>query len=433
MSVWRLMAKEVLHRKLSFLLGLVSIAAALACLVGALRLLEAHDIRTGQIIAQKEKDTKSEMDGLEDDIRKAMLKLGFNILIIPKDLNLADFYANDYADKYMPESYVEKVSQAKVVSIRHLLPSLRQKIMWPERKRKVILIGTRGEVPFMHKAPKKPLPVSRTTPVARDTMVVGYELHQSMRISEGDKVKLLGREFTVTKCYKERGTEDDITVWINLEQAQEMLDKKGQISAILALECHCAWGDVLAVRKELNQILPDVRIVEKSTKALARAEARYSAKRRAASQVKRAKEHRAQLRRERENLAAILVPLVMVVVALWVAFLMLNNVRERASEIGLLRALGLRANQILVVFLSKAFLMGVLGGVIGYFGGIYVGLVLSNRMEGVSPTEAVETGLFDPWLFVMALVLAPFLAVVASWIPATLAARQDPAIVLRQE
>ena len=54
MHIGQLVVKEVLHRKLHFALGLFSVTIAVACLVGALTLLRAHDMRTDQIIALKE-------------------------------------------------------------------------------------------------------------------------------------------------------------------------------------------------------------------------------------------------------------------------------------------------------------------------------------------------------------------------------------------
>ena len=64
------------------------------------------------------------MAKLKDDTRKAMLKLGFNVVILPKDQNLSDWYADDYASKYMPEEYVTKLANSRVVTVRHFLPSL---------------------------------------------------------------------------------------------------------------------------------------------------------------------------------------------------------------------------------------------------------------------------------------------------------------------
>ncbi|MCX5771948.1 MAG: hypothetical protein NTZ09_16985 [Candidatus Hydrogenedentes bacterium] len=48
-------------------------------------------------------------------------------------------------------------------------------------------------------------------------------------------------------------------------------------------------------------------------------------------------------------------------------------------------------------------------------------------------TAASAMGLFDWRLLAFVLVLAPLLACVASWLPALVAAQQDPAVILREE
>ena len=122
----------------------------------------------------------------------------------------------------------------------------------------------------MHKVPKKPL----AQQVSAGEMVVGYELYRSLDLKVGQKVKLLGREFRLVKSHESRGNKDDVTVWINLAEAQELLKKEGLINAILALECTCALGDVAQVRAEITKILPDTQVIERGGRALARAEAR---------------------------------------------------------------------------------------------------------------------------------------------------------------
>src|SRR5262249_53712222 len=161
------------------------------------------------------------MRKLEDDYRKITLKLEFNVLILPKDQNLGDLYADDYASKYMPEEYAERLAKSRVVTVNHLLPSLQQRVLWKERQRTILLVGVRGEAPILHQDPKKPILAA----VPPGTMVVGHELHTSLGLRKGEKVKLLGKEFTVHKLQPPRGTRDDITVWINLAEAQQLLGK----------------------------------------------------------------------------------------------------------------------------------------------------------------------------------------------------------------
>jgi putative ABC transport system permease protein len=425
MSLHHLVFREILHRKLSFALGVVSAAAAVACLVAELAVLQKHDARTEQVIAAKEVETRQEMAKLEDDYRKLTLKMGFNVLILPKDQNLSDLYAEDFASKYMPEEYATRLAKSRVATINHVLPSLQQKVKWPERERTVLLMGVRGEV-YIQSKQQKPL----LEPVAPGTMILGHELARNFALKAGDKTKLMGREFTVAKINPERGNKDDITVWISLAEAQELLGKPGLINGILALDCTCDRVDRLGrIRPEIARILPDTQLIEYASQALARAEARQRAADEAKASIEREKEGRNKLRGEREALAAVLVPVVIIGSGVWIGLLALANVRDRRAEIGILRALGLRSWQILVIFLGKAMAMGLAGACLGYVAGREIG-ILWREAPGVPP---IHLEYVDLRLLLLVLAAAPLLAALASWLPAMSAAQQDPAMVLREE
>ncbi|MHC4701058.1 MAG: ABC transporter permease [Planctomycetota bacterium] len=417
-----------MHRKLNFALGVLSVMVASGTLIGAVSLLRIHDIQTGQIMKQAETKLKARLAQLKDDTRKAMLKLGFNIVILPKDQNLSDWYAEDYATKYMPEQYVEKLANSGVVTVRHFLPSLQQKIEWPERKRKIILVGTRGEVPNLHKSPVKPLVQS----VPPGTITLGYELHRSMDIKVGDEIKLMGRSFKVNNCYKERGNKDDITAWIYLAEAQELLDKKGEINAILALECHCAEEALPKIRQEIAGVLPETKVIERGSRALARAEQRTKVEEQARQQVEDEKANRATLRQTRERFASVLMPVVVTACAVWVAVLGFTNVRTRRDEIGILRTLGVSARHVLVMFMSRHVLLGVVGGALGFVAGVLAGGYFSAAGEGTK-VQIIGADFSLAGLLLASVGGAAALAVIAGWIPALMATRQDPAVVLREE
>lgn len=423
MSIWHLIIREIFHRKLNFGLGLLSVVVAVTCLTGAMTLLRAHDLETDRIVGEREAETAQRMKELEDDYRKMMLKMGFNVLILPKDQNLGDLYADDFASNYMPEEYATRLANSKIVTINHLLPSLQQKLKWPEQERTIILIGTRGEVPLLHRDMKKPL----LDAVPPGSVVVGHELAQSLKLSKGDEITLLGREFTVTTTYEERGSKDDITLWIDLKEAQELLGKTGQINAILALECECAGDRLAQIRKEISAILPDTQVIEFASQALARAEARNRAAKEAEAALLAEKQNRSEMRNRQESFASILVPLVVLGAAAWLATLSIANVRSRHAEIGILRAIGVRGSQIMLLFLQKAILLGLVGGAVGYLAGVMIGASLGDVAVAENQFWA-----WDPALLLMALLVAPVLSVVASWIPAILATRQDPALALRE-
>jgi ABC-type lipoprotein release transport system permease subunit len=433
MTIWKLVISEIRHRKMNFALGVLSVMVASASFIGSVTLLRIYDFRTGQILLLKQDELAKRMTELKDDTRKAMLKLGFNVVILPKDQNLADWYSDDYASKYMPEDYVHRLADSGIVTVRHFLPSLQQKIEWSERKRKIILVGTRGEVPNLHKNLVKPL----VQPVLPGTISLGYELHRSLDLNLGDKIELMARQFMVQACHKERGNKDDITAWIYLAEAQELLNKKGLINAILALECMCAGIDALPrIRKEIAAILPGTQVIERGSRAIARAEARTKVEEEAKIAIEKEKLGRERLRAARERLASILTPVVVTACAVWVALLGFTNVRARREEIGILRTLGVSARGILLMFLSKHVLVGVLGGAFGFGAGVLSAVYFSETLEGTRPwITAMDFS--GPGLLAGLLLAsvggATALAVIAGWIPTVVATRQDPAEVLREE
>lgn len=421
MSVWQLVLKEIFRRKLNFIIGLSSVVIAIAALISAATSLSIHDHQSRDIIDAKKIETEERMKELEDDFRVIMKKLGFNLLILPEGQNLADLYADDFASKYMSEEYVNKLSSSGIMTIRHLLPSLQQRIYWTEGQRKIILIGTRGEVPFIHRDPKEPILV----PVPEGGVVIGYELHKSNNLVIGDKIKILGQNFTITQCNEERGNKDDITVWIDLKIAQSMLNRQNEINAILALKCHCSGNEISQIRAEVSKILPGTQVIEEASKVVTRAEARDRAAKEAKQAIKSEKMHRLQMRNEQEQFAAIYVPSIMGLSVFWIALLFMANVRDRQSEIGILRATGVKAKIILSLFLLKAVVMGLIGSLLG----IIVGLVISIFLRNVE----FNLVYIDWNMILLSIILAPLISLLASWIPAFIASQQDPAVVLSQE
>jgi len=426
MTVWHLITREMMHRWLSFLLAMATVVLAVICVVGSTLFLRQFNSMSETLIATKQAAVTEQIAQMEDDFRKITKRMGFNVLILPMAQNLTDFYAESYADQTMPESYADTLAQAPdIVTIRHLLPMLQAKIEWPEQRRKILLIGVKGEMPWAHRSNLKPL----LEPVESGQIVMGYELYRSLTpsVKAGDSIELMGTTFEISALHPERGTIDDITLWINLKDAQTLLDKPGLISAMMALECQCAWANLPKVRQEIQGILPDTQVIELSGKALARAEARNSAAHNALVLLDREKANQIALRNQRERMTALIVPWVITACTLAIGVLAWVNVRQRRVEIGILRAMGLHTRSILMVFLGKAAIVGLLGGLLGMGLGIALFLLLG---PGDSHMRHVVSSLSG---FVTVLCLTPVITLGTSWIPTLWAIQQDPAIVLCEE
>ena len=426
MTLFKLIGKEIKHRKLNFCLSIFAIGIAAASWLLSEAFLKSSHLKSEEIIKAKVDETETLMKKLEDDIRKSMKGLGFNIYIFPEGQNMSEVYSQGFASKTMPEEYVYKLANSNIVTVNHLLPTLTQSLEWPENKRRIVLIGIRGQVPKSHGKPKKPL----VNPILGNDMVAGYELHKSQGLKVGDKVKFMGQEFNISKAHPQRGSKDDITVWINLEICQKLLNKERQINSILALECNCASVDRIGeIRKELSAILPGTQIIEHDSKALARAEARTKTEKTAKKEIASIQEQQQQLQEKREGVVAVLVPFIGLLSLATIALLAFLNVKERIYELGLLLSIGVKTSKILTAFLMKACCSAFVGALLGIII-FYLSLNVGNTKFFNGFEAAV---LIDKNKILLTLILMPLLAIMATWLPALWAAQTDPAEVLRND
>lgn len=101
-------------------------------------------------------------------------------------------------------------------------------------------------------------------------------------------------------------------------------------------------------------------------------------------------------------------------------------VKERTTEIGLLRAIGATRRQILNLFLGESILLATFGGVFG----LAAGVGIAQLLHAVFPALPVYT----PWFYAIAsVILSMIIGLLAGVIPAQHAAHLDPIEALRAE
>ncbi len=436
----KLVAAEIRFRQLNFALSVLAVIAATTLFAAAPLLVEGYSRQTqSQLVRMAERsqaaiDAKEkELASLEDETRKLMLTMGFNLIIVHQDTNMADFWADDFAARDMPQDYVAKLAKSKELEhVRHLVATLQGKIKW--RERNVMLIGYMKETPQTWFKDKKPM----GHVIQPGTIYLGYELWSGPKIQEGDQVEVLGQTFQVAKKIPEKGSKEDIAISMNLTDAQKLLQKEGQINQILAIGCQCEGDRLGTIRKELERTLPETKVTEHQTIAQARAEQRDLVAASRLELVQQAKAQQAEFLRARaaiqsqwQRLTSVATPLVIVVCGLWLGLLALGNVRERRPEIGLLRAIGKTSLFIAGLFLGRAVLVGVLGAAAGCLLGILLARQLgAGFFDAVSDGGAAMSSV-PAWLWLSCLAGAPLMCALASYVPTLRAVAQDPAVVLR--
>jgi len=418
MNIPELILREIIHRKLNFFLALLAVAGAVIAWSAALGSLRRFDAATEVELAALQKKTDAEMDRLEDEIRKTMKGLGFNVYIFPAGEELWKIKERGYAEATMPEQYADKLAQSGVVTVNHLLPELSRRVDWKEKNRSILLVGVAGQVPILHHNPNQK---AMMDPLEPGTCFVGHDLHRSLGIGEGDTVTINGDDYKVGKVFPPRNLIDDDTIWIHLKQAQKLFAMPGRINSMLALGCNCHTIEGLAdIRRELKGVLPDIQIVELGNNAIVRSEARAEVARSAKLAKQAVVDRRAATRAERARFANLLAPLVALGSFIGVAMLSFGNVRERLPEIGTLRAIGFTNTRILALLLGRAAIIGV--------GGWALAAAASAALARASWNTALP-----PSTWFMLLAGVPLLSLAAAWLPALDALRRDPVAILRHD
>jgi ABC-type lipoprotein export system ATPase subunit len=121
---------------------------------------------------------------------------------------------------------------------------------------------------------------------------------------------------------------------------------------------------------------------------------------------------------------------------LGIANTMYSAVLERTKEIGVLKALGARSRDVLLLFVAEAALIGLAGGIVGTLGAValaQMGNAAVDRLVQSVAGTGVDVFRTDFGIAVAALLLAVVLSTVSGLLPSMRAARQDPSRALRFE
>jgi len=219
--------------------------------------------------------------------------------------------------------------------------------------------------------------------------LVGATAAELLEFNVGGKIVLNGREVTVTGILEETGSNEDYQIFLPIETAQEIFNKEGLVSSIdvRALCSACPTSDIAG---SINENIPGVRAVA----------------------VKQIAETEMGMMEKISKFLLALAGITLAVGCFGVVNTMLTSVHERIKDIGIMRAVGASRNQIIKIFLYEAIIIGVAGGFLGYIAGTLLAYIVGPLIfGGVAVT-------YVPQYFLPSLVLATFIAVIATVYPA---------------
>ena len=125
----------------------------------------------------------------------------------------------------------------------------------------------------------------------------------------------------------------------------------------------------------------------------------------------------------------------LLVSAIGIANTLFTSVLEKTREIGIIKAIGAKNKDILLIFLMNSGLIGLVGGIggviLGVFGSGFISYLSNSSDTGVS--RMFSNTALSPELVIGALLFAVFIGMVAGAIPAYRASKLDPVDALRYE
>ena len=119
----------------------------------------------------------------------------------------------------------------------------------------------------------------------------------------------------------------------------------------------------------------------------------------------------------------------LIVGSVGIANTMLTSVLEKTKEIGIMKAIGARNNDILLIFLFNATLIGLIGGIIG----IFIGAILSYFLPSLMGNAPVTDITVSSNSIVIALCVSVTVGILAGIVPAYNASKLRPVDALRYE
>ncbi|MEN6497525.1 MAG: FtsX-like permease family protein [Thermoguttaceae bacterium] len=402
MKLQTLVLREIFERKSQLLTSFLAILLGITVIVSI-----------KNITYYSEKAVALEMDSL-----------GANVLVLPKSSTLQDYYSADMQSETIPEEYVTQLAMSDLAGLDNLSPKLsvpvelqgkgftltgilpknefQAKAAWGGAGVFSRPIGCGASVGMMGSEDKKTLARKRVIETLEDSEVlVGADVASELGLKETDKLDVLGKTFSVTAVLPQTGTVDDSRIFAHLHTIQDLSKKGPVINAIEVIGC-CQEISMGLVEK-INRLLPDAKVVTITQIADA--------------QIK--------INRMMSNLSMMFLVIIIFVGGASIANYMYANVYERRREIGTLMALGANSGLVLRIFLLKALILGVAGGIGGYVLGTILAVVLGPRLAGVVVLPM-------PLLAVAAVGVSVAIALVASYFPARRAARLDPCATFQE-
>ena len=256
-----------------------------------------------------------------------------------------------------------------------------------------------------------------------DKVVVGWMFPQGKffdkQIDVGKKLEIEGKIFEVAGTVSQIGNpSDDSQIYLPLEIAQDILDKKDSYDMIMAQSG--AGTDTSAVAEKIKENMRRDRDLERGDEDFS---------------VETSEE---LIKTFNSVLGILLIAVVgiasisLLVGGVGIMNTMYTSVLDRTQEIGILKAIGATDEDVMSVFVIESGLLGLIGGLIGVLLGTALSYVIQYIATVVLLTKLVQVYL-DPLMLFGILAFSFIIGCISGLLPARRAAKMRPAEALRYE
>lgn len=372
--------KDLSRRKVRLLSGLLVVIIGIAAVVAVQTINDASQHKIA-----------SELD-----------KFGPNILVQPKTESMGIYYGSIVIGNVeMPEAYVKRVLSIPDAD--------RIKIISPKIYEAVNFAGVNfviaGVLPENERAMKSWWKIEGDLPMEESPqLLLGHSLANQLGASKAFQITLKNTTFTVSGVLQETGSADDYMAFAPLHVVQKAFSKEGAIN-VIELQACCFAGKGMTIdddAMEIVQMLPDVKAV--TVTQIANSQTQTLAK--------------------TFEFGYLLSGLILIAGCAGMMNFVFSSVHEQRREIGVLLAVGAEKRQIYKLFMLRALVFGLVGGMTGY--------IIGSALSIVAGPLIADTAI-QPLLILLpySIALAVPICVISSIIPARSAAKLDPTEALQ--
>lgn len=242
-------------------------------------------------------------------------------------------------------------------------------------------------------------------------VMLGELLASNLNKKPGDTLQLQGSLFTVVAVYHGSSALEAGALIMPLDQLQQLSSLQGRVSTIHVRLRPVPPGEspdayLKRAQEQIDAALPGLRAVPAAERA-----------------------SNNQLVRLAHASAWGTSSIALLIGILGIANTMAMSVFERTREIGILRALGWKRLQVLILIELEAGALGLGGGVLG----IFLGWAALRLLEVMPETASIVSASFPWWLLAEALGIAVLAGMAAGAFPAWRGSRLSPVEALRHD